>query len=160
MRMPHPHLVTIPIVLSRVLQRRRLHVLKQIVAKDSASKFALVMALKNSTQFVQYAFIGVFFLPLSRLLLFFHVHFVCWCFLLSSAYEEAMVLEAKAVQNMYNRMTDMCFKKCISRFGEGELAAGETTCIDRCCLKYIQTQQKVSIKLNPEGAAAQGLTPQ
>jgi import inner membrane translocase subunit TIM10 len=77
---------------------------------------------------------------------------------MSDAQFDSMILEAKAMQNMYNRMTDMCFKKCISRFGEGELAAGETTCIDRCCLKYIQVQNKVSIKLNPEGAKAQGLT--
>ena len=48
---------------------------------------------------------------------------------------------------MYNRVIEMCFQKCIARFGEGELASGEAACIDRCTIKYIAVQQKVSIKL-------------
>jgi import inner membrane translocase subunit TIM10 len=59
---------------------------------------------------------------------------------------------AKAMQNMYNRMMEMCFQKCIARFGEGELAAGEASCIDRCAIKYLRVQQKISIKLQSNQA--------
>ncbi len=51
------------------------------------------------------------------------------------------------MQNMYNRMIEMCFQKCIARFGEAELAAGEMTCVDRCAVKYLRVQQKISVKL-------------
>jgi len=50
---------------------------------------------------------------------------------------------------MYNRMSEMCFKKCVTKFSEAELAPGETTCVDRCCVKYVQVQQKIMLKLNP-----------
>lgn len=66
--------------------------------------------------------------------------------------EVDFVFEAKAMQNMYNRMMDMCFQKCIARFGEAELAAGEASCIDRCAIKYLRVQQKISIKLQSNQA--------
>jgi import inner membrane translocase subunit TIM10 len=44
-------------------------------------------------------------------------------------------------------MNQACFKKCIEKFHEEELAIGEMTCIDRCVIKYIQTQSKVAAVL-------------
>ncbi len=46
------------------------------------------------------------------------------------------------------RMSSMCFKKCVARYVDNELAVGEMTCVDRCVGKYLATQQKVGDVLN------------
>jgi import inner membrane translocase subunit TIM10 len=67
---------------------------------------------------------------------------------MSLSYEEAL-LEARAMQSMFSKMTDQCFKKCVTRFGDAEIGVGEGACIDRCCEKYIEVQKKVGQRLNP-----------
>ena len=53
------------------------------------------------------------------------------------------------MQSMFSKMTDQCFKKCVTRFGDAEIGVGEGACIDRCCEKYIEVQKKVGQRLNP-----------
>ena len=46
------------------------------------------------------------------------------------------------------RMSGTCFKKCITKYVDTELAVGEMTCVDRCVGKYMMAQQKVGDVLN------------
>jgi len=41
-------------------------------------------------------------------------------------------------------MADTCFSKCVSsKHHDGSLAVSEMTCIDRCIVKYMETQTEV-----------------
>jgi hypothetical protein len=44
-------------------------------------------------------------------------------------------------------MSKSCFRKCVDKFKEGELATAEQACVDRCVLKYLAVQNQVSQKL-------------
>ena len=54
----------------------------------------------------------------------------------SDALVEHTKIEVEAVTDGFNRMTEMCFKKCVVKYGEADLSVGEMTCIDRCTWKY------------------------
>ena len=41
-------------------------------------------------------------------------------------------IEAEVMTEMFHKMGDTCFRKCVVRHNDGELAVGEMTCIDRC----------------------------
>lgn len=45
------------------------------------------------------------------------------------------------------RMSNQCWKKCVSRFHDPDLSIGEATCVDRCVEKYVQAQQKIGQRL-------------
>ena len=38
--------------------------------------------------------------------------------------------------SLHPRVTDVCFKKCVAKFHEGDLNTGEQACVDRCVSKY------------------------
>lgn len=42
-----------------------------------------------------------------------------------------------------DRMTKMCFKKCVANMNSPELAVGEMSCVDRCVSKYLQAHEAV-----------------
>ncbi|XP_074556139.1 mitochondrial import inner membrane translocase subunit TIM10-like [Curcuma longa] len=45
---------------------------------------------------------------------------------------------------LFNRLTKICFDKCIEkRYKESELNMGENSCIDRCVSKYWQATNLV-----------------
>jgi import inner membrane translocase subunit TIM10 len=57
-------------------------------------------------------------------------------------------LEMEMMADMYNRMTNSCYKKCIPpKFKEAELGKGESVCIDRCVAKYLDIHERVGKKL-------------
>ncbi len=57
---------------------------------------------------------------------------------------KAATLEVEMVQNLFNRLSDMCFSKCISTdFKSGEPNLGEQTCTDRCVFKYMEVNKKI-----------------
>mmetsp|Transcript_10487 Transcript_10487/g.15984 ORF Transcript_10487/g.15984 Transcript_10487/m.15984 type:complete len:98 (+) Transcript_10487:91-384(+) len=45
--------------------------------------------------------------------------------------------------DMFNRMSSVCAKKCITKFSDSDLQVGEMTCIDRCTGKYMHAQGMV-----------------
>lgn len=66
--------------------------------------------------------------------------------------------EMEGVTDMFNRMQESCYTKCIVKHADSDVTVGEGTCIDRCVVKYIQTQTKVGeklAKLNEQQMAAQ-----
>ncbi|SPP75429.1 mitochondrial import inner membrane translocase subunit Tim10 [Drosophila guanche] len=57
-------------------------------------------------------------------------------------------MEIEMMSDLYNRMTNVCHKKCIPpRYSESELGKGEMVCIDRCVAKYLDIHEKIGKKL-------------
>ncbi len=53
-----------------------------------------------------------------------------------------------------SRMVKVCTAKCIDKsYREGELAKGESVCLDRCAAKFFEVHQTISEQLQKEGAA-------
>jgi hypothetical protein len=47
-------------------------------------------------------------------------------------------------------LTSTCFQKCVPRFRDSDLSVGEASCVDRCTLKFIETQNMVGEKLGKQ----------
>ncbi|EME29344.1 mitochondrial protein translocase, MPT family [Galdieria sulphuraria] len=56
---------------------------------------------------------------------------------------DAAKTEMNFYADMFNKMADQCFKKCIPKYNEGDLNTGEMVCVDRCVAKYFEVTQKV-----------------
>jgi len=57
-------------------------------------------------------------------------------------------LEIEMMSDMYNRMTNVCQKKCIpTKYREADLSKGEAVCIDRCVAKYLEIHERIGKKL-------------
>ncbi|KAJ1624170.1 Tim10/DDP family zinc finger protein [Pavlovales sp. CCMP2436] len=55
----------------------------------------------------------------------------------------AQTMELEAMADMFNKMVDQCFTKCVGEYREADLSVGESTCVDRCVHKYWGAHQKV-----------------
>ena len=54
-----------------------------------------------------------------------------------------------------DRIVDACHRKCIPpKYGDSELNKGESVCIDRCVVKYLEVHQKVGQKFQGQMEAA------
>ena len=51
--------------------------------------------------------------------------------------------ETEVLTDMFNKMSSTCFKKCVVKYPDNELAVGEMACVDRCVGKYLMAQTKV-----------------
>lgn len=53
-------------------------------------------------------------------------------------------------------MLKICSAKCLDKtYREGELAKGESVCLDRCAAKFFEAHTTVSEQLQKQGEAAQ-----
>ncbi|CCK73102.1 protein transporter TIM10 KNAG_0M02490 [Huiozyma naganishii CBS 8797] len=60
--------------------------------------------------------------------------------------------ELDLVTDMFNKLVDNCYKKCInSSYNEGELNKTESGCLDRCVAKYFETNVKVGENMQKMG---------
>ncbi|KAJ2158215.1 protein transporter tim10 [Coemansia sp. RSA 552] len=56
--------------------------------------------------------------------------------------------EMEMVTDMFARLNDLCYKKCLlQRYSDEELTKAESVCADRCVAKYFQVNREVSDKL-------------
>ena len=69
--------------------------------------------------------------------------------------QAAQQTELEAMTDMFNKMTDQCFRKCVAMYKEPELSVGEATCVDRCVHKYMTSHAKVQEILGKHAAAVQ-----
>lgn len=44
---------------------------------------------------------------------------------------------------LYNKVTELCFTRCVDNFNERDLAEHETTCVNRCVNKFAQFNQSM-----------------
>ncbi|XP_011203047.2 mitochondrial import inner membrane translocase subunit Tim10B [Bactrocera dorsalis] len=44
---------------------------------------------------------------------------------------------------LYNKVTELCFSRCVETLYERELTNAENTCIDRCVTKFARFNQKM-----------------
>lgn len=49
---------------------------------------------------------------------------------------QVAVVELLGMADMYKRMQDSCWTKCIANVKEAAMSAGESSCVDRCVSKY------------------------
>lgn len=64
------------------------------------------------------------------------------------------VTELDTYTDFFNRMVLSCHNKCIgARYADGDLNKGESVCIDRCVIKFSETQKKVQDKLQARAQA-------
>lgn len=45
--------------------------------------------------------------------------------------------------DLFNKMAESCFKKCVARYNDADLQTGESVCVDRCVYKYLDATQKI-----------------
>jgi len=69
--------------------------------------------------------------------------------------QRAQQNELEAITDMFNKMTEQCFKKCVATYKEEALSVGEATCVDRCVHKYMTVHGKVQEILGQQAAQAQ-----
>ncbi|KIJ47327.1 hypothetical protein M422DRAFT_226449 [Sphaerobolus stellatus SS14] len=70
----------------------------------------------------------------------------------NSAKVEMAELQMDMMTDMFQRLSNSCFNKCVStRYSENNLTAGESLCIDRCVAKYIDTTNKVGERMQASG---------
>ncbi|KAI8319082.1 hypothetical protein GQ54DRAFT_299628 [Martensiomyces pterosporus] len=56
--------------------------------------------------------------------------------------------EMEMVTDMFARLGELCYNKCIiQRYSDEELTKAESVCADRCVAKYFQVNREVSDKL-------------
>lgn len=61
----------------------------------------------------------------------------------------------------FNRIISTCAKKCINHeYGEGELATGEGSCVDRCVSKYFQANIAVGTEFQQRGVDPMAMMPE
>ena len=67
--------------------------------------------------------------------------------------QQAQQNELEAMTDMFNKMTEQCYRKCVAMYKEAELSVGEATCVDRCVHKYMTSHAKVQEILQKHAAA-------
>lgn len=70
--------------------------------------------------------------------------------------------ELVAVADVFRRISDSCWTKCVANMLDGDLTPGEASCIDRCVSKYQDVQAAVSTQLQSTinaNSAANGFLP-
>jgi import inner membrane translocase subunit TIM10 len=67
--------------------------------------------------------------------------------------------ELEGVNDLFNRMSDMCFKKCVQKYNAKDLALPEQTCIDRCVVKYMDVQVRLRRAVSVLNRSAATQTP-
>ncbi|EPS40079.1 hypothetical protein H072_6114 [Dactylellina haptotyla CBS 200.50] len=68
--------------------------------------------------------------------------------------------ELEMVTDMFNRLTNSCFKKCVPKdYRETDLNKGESVCLDRCVAKFFEVNVKVSEQMQNQAASRQGGAP-
>lgn len=59
--------------------------------------------------------------------------------------DEAKRLENMAAQDMFKKLSNTCFVKCVRRYEpDGEISVGEGACIERCVSKYMESYKMVN----------------
>ena len=64
-------------------------------------------------------------------------------------------IEAETMTDMFNRMTVMCWKKCVVKQVSPDMTVGEMSCVDRCVGKYLQAKDNVEKVLGTVGSQMQ-----
>lgn len=65
---------------------------------------------------------------------------------------QAAEAELDMVTDMFNRLVDTCYHKCISGgYSAGDLSSNESLCIDRCVSKYFDANIKVGEHMQKVG---------
>lgn len=72
---------------------------------------------------------------------------------------QMQLLELEMMQDLYARMVESCHRKCIApKYSDGELAKGESVCLDRCVAKFMETYQTISQSISASaGDASKGM---
>lgn len=53
------------------------------------------------------------------------------------------VAELEVMGDMFTKMSQTCWAKCVTKHREGDLTVGEMTCVDRCTSKYMSAHKVI-----------------
>ncbi|XP_045204087.2 mitochondrial import inner membrane translocase subunit Tim10 B-like [Mercenaria mercenaria] len=59
--------------------------------------------------------------------------------------EEQNARNMKDFLELYNKLTEMCFQRCISNFNNRGLSSDEDTCVGRCVDRYVKFNQRLML---------------
>lgn len=48
--------------------------------------------------------------------------------------------------DLFTKMNDACFRKCVPRFNDGQLNTGEMVCVDKCVAKYMEVRSRCEVR--------------
>ncbi|PFH37001.1 putative TIM10 family protein [Besnoitia besnoiti] len=69
---------------------------------------------------------------------------------------QAAVVEILGMADLYRRIQDTCWTKCIPNVKESTLDAGESSCLDRCVNKYTDVHAIVGKELQANAQESSG----
>merc|ERR1719499_916987 len=63
--------------------------------------------------------------------------------------------EMERMTTHFNNLCAMCFMKCAEKMDKAELTVRENACVDRCTLKYMESQDLVALRVQRSNEAKQ-----
>eukprot|EP00591_Stephanopyxis_turris_P002840 CAMPEP_0195524054 /NCGR_PEP_ID=MMETSP0794_2-20130614/23685_1 /TAXON_ID=515487 /ORGANISM="Stephanopyxis turris, Strain CCMP 815" /LENGTH=76 /DNA_ID=CAMNT_0040654197 /DNA_START=90 /DNA_END=320 /DNA_ORIENTATION=- len=61
----------------------------------------------------------------------------------AAAQVKSQLFEMEMYSDLFSKMQELCWRKCIAHSKEEELSVGEQSCTDRCVSKYLEAHLQV-----------------
>jgi mitochondrial import inner membrane translocase subunit TIM10 len=58
-----------------------------------------------------------------------------------------MIFQIQIQQDVFKRLRDTCFQKCVGGFRESDLTGGETVCVERCVAKFMHAYEIIGARV-------------
>mmetsp|Transcript_6123 Transcript_6123/g.9542 ORF Transcript_6123/g.9542 Transcript_6123/m.9542 type:complete len:98 (+) Transcript_6123:46-339(+) len=59
----------------------------------------------------------------------------------------ALMFQLNIQNDLFRRLRDSCYRKCIRQYREGDLTVGEGACLERCVAKFMEAYTLVGARV-------------